>query len=77
MLSESTEAYDRGEKFSYYRARPSVQEYVLVATRFQLIEVFHRTPHMREYANNELLNRYKKHVLEDYDAEFDRVRKLC
>ena len=44
VLSASTEAYDKGEKFSYYRACPSVQEYVIVATRFQLVEVFRRTP---------------------------------
>jgi Uma2 family endonuclease len=30
VLSPSTEAYDRGAKFGYYRALPSVQEYVLV-----------------------------------------------
>jgi len=43
VLSESTEAYDKGEKFSYYRACPAVQEYVLVATRYQLVEVYRRT----------------------------------
>jgi len=44
VLSDSTEAYDRGEKSGYYRACPTVQEYVLVATRYQLVEVYHRTP---------------------------------
>lgn len=43
VLSASTEAYDRGEKFGYYRACPYVQEYVLVATRYQTIEVYRRT----------------------------------
>jgi Uma2 family endonuclease len=43
VLSNSTEAYDRGEKFEYYRACPAVQEYVLVSTRRQLVEVFQRT----------------------------------
>src|SRR5712692_3010003 len=32
VLSDSTEAYDRGRKFSLYRACPTVQEYMLVAT---------------------------------------------
>jgi Uma2 family endonuclease len=43
VLSDSTEAYDRGRKFSFYRACPTVQEYVLVATRYQAVEVYRRT----------------------------------
>ena len=31
VLSPSTEAYDRGEKFAHYRQLPSLQEYVLVS----------------------------------------------
>lgn len=46
VLSTTTEAYDRGEKFGYYRACPHVQEFVLVATRYQLVEVYRRMdPH--------------------------------
>jgi len=44
VLSDSTEAYDRGDKFGYYRACPTVQEYVLVVTRRQAVEVYRRTP---------------------------------
>lgn len=44
VLSDSTEAYDRGRKFSLYRACPTVQEYVLIATRYQALEVYRRTP---------------------------------
>ena len=36
------EAYDRGEKFGYYRACPSVQEYVLVNARRPEVEVYRR-----------------------------------
>lgn len=43
VLSDSTEAYDRGKKFAYYQACSSVQEYVLVATKYQSVEVFRRT----------------------------------
>lgn len=43
VLSDTTEAYDRGEKFGYYRECPAVQEYVLVSTKSQLAEVYHRT----------------------------------
>src|SRR5205823_9792039 len=43
VLSDSTEAYDRGRKFGYYRACLHVQEYVLIATKYQLVEVYRRT----------------------------------
>ncbi len=42
VLSPSTEAYDRGRKFGYYRACPTMQEYVLVDTQRQAIEVYRR-----------------------------------
>jgi Uma2 family endonuclease len=42
VLSSSTEAYDRGRKFAYYRACPTVQEYVLVDTQQQAVEVYRR-----------------------------------
>jgi Uma2 family endonuclease len=42
VLSASTEALDRGEKFEAYRECPSLQEYVLVNTSRQAIEVCRR-----------------------------------
>lgn len=42
VLSPSTEAYDRGEKFSSYRSLTSLQEYVLVSPRLRTVEVFRR-----------------------------------
>ena len=33
VLSESTEAYDRGKKFQHYRSIPSFLEYVLIASQ--------------------------------------------
>jgi len=42
VLSKATEAYDRGQKFAFYREIPSLQEYVLVAYQAPLIERFHR-----------------------------------
>ncbi len=42
VLSESTEARDRGRKFGWYRACPTVEEYVLVATDRRQVEVFRR-----------------------------------
>ena len=43
VLSDSTEAKDRGRKSDDYRACPSLQEYVLVGTRYQRVEVYRRT----------------------------------
>ena len=42
VLSPSTEAYDRGFKFSQYRKFDSLQEYVLVQTEQPIVEVFQR-----------------------------------
>ncbi len=42
VLSPGTEAYDRGRKFAYYRERPTIQEYVLIDTQRQAVEVFRR-----------------------------------
>ncbi len=40
VLSPSTEAYDRGDKFTYYKSIPSLKEYLLIAQ--------HR-PHITQY----------------------------
>ena len=42
VLSASTEAYDRGEKFEYYRRIESLKEFVLVAQDKPYIERFTR-----------------------------------
>lgn len=42
VLSDSTEAYDRGAKAAHYRRIPSLQEYVLVGQNTQKIEVYRR-----------------------------------
>jgi Uma2 family endonuclease len=42
VLSDSSEAYDRGEKFAHYRRIPSLREYGLVSHRGRLIEVHRR-----------------------------------
>jgi len=43
VTSKSTEQYDRGEKFEYYKQIPSLREYVLVSHREPAIEVRRRT----------------------------------
>jgi Uma2 family endonuclease len=42
VLSEGTEAFDRGDKFSDYRHLESLQEYVLISQARQQVEVFRR-----------------------------------
>jgi Uma2 family endonuclease len=44
VLSDSTEAYDRGAKFEFYRQIPSLQEYLLASQRQARIEQFIRRP---------------------------------
>ena len=43
ILSDSTEAYDRGKKFQHYRFLPSLQEYILVAQHHCLVEKYVRS----------------------------------
>ncbi|MEO6686314.1 MAG: Uma2 family endonuclease [Dyadobacter sp.] len=42
VLSESTEAYDRGQKFHFYRSITSLQEYVLINSRSFAAEVYRK-----------------------------------
>lgn len=42
VLSPSTEAYDRGDKFALYRQCPSLEEYVLADPRRVRVEVYRR-----------------------------------
>jgi Uma2 family endonuclease len=42
VLSPTTEAYDRGDKFAHYRRMDSLREYVLVAQDQMLVERYMR-----------------------------------
>jgi Uma2 family endonuclease len=42
VLSPSTEAYDRGDKFTYYRTMPSLQEYVLINSEKISVDCYRR-----------------------------------
>jgi Uma2 family endonuclease len=42
VLSDSTEAYDRGKKFEHYRTIPSLQHYVMIAQDRHSIDCFSR-----------------------------------
>ena len=61
VLSDSTEAYDRGGKFARYRQLNSLQEYVLIDPRLYRVEVFRRNAE----------NRWELFVFEGEDAELE------
>ena len=42
VLSDGTEAYDRGEKFAHYRRLPSLREYLLVSQRERRLELYRK-----------------------------------
>ncbi len=42
VLSDSTEAFDRGDKFNDYQTLETLEDYLLVNTQSQRIEHFHR-----------------------------------
>ena len=42
VLSQSTEAYDRGKKFEKYRRNPNLIDYVLVSSEEVAIDIYHR-----------------------------------
>jgi Uma2 family endonuclease len=51
VVSPSTEADDRGEKFRLYRALPSLQEYVLVSTDLMHVDIHRqRSPGIWEFS---------------------------
>lgn len=43
ILSDSTEAFDRGDKFEDYQSLESLREYVLVSSKRPLVQCFRRT----------------------------------
>lgn len=61
VLSESTVAFDRGNKFAAYRSLASLKEYVIVDIAPRRVECYRRTPE-----NDWLMHEY----LADDDCEF-------
>ncbi len=56
VLSKSTEGYDRGDKFLYYRSIPEFREYLLVSQSEYFIEHYRKTGErqwlLQEYRGN-------------------------
>ena len=44
VLSPSTEAYDRGDKFNLYKSIPTLQHYILISQTEILVDHFERSP---------------------------------
>ncbi len=59
VLSPSTEGYDRGRKFGFYRECPSIQEFILIDAQRPLLEVYRREKHdfwvLRAYRMDEVV----------------------
>ena len=57
VLSKSTEGYDRGDKFLYYRSIPEFREYLLVSQSEYFIEHYRKTGEgqwlLQEYRGDE------------------------
>jgi Uma2 family endonuclease len=45
VLSDSTEKFDRGDKFKSYRNIPSFREYILVSQEATCLEQFYKNEH--------------------------------
>jgi Uma2 family endonuclease len=50
VLSTSTEAYDRGEKWAHYRLMQSLEAYVLVSQVPERVEIYERIPQGQDNA---------------------------
>ena len=59
VLSESTAAYDKGDKFAAYRTIGSLQEYLLVDIDARRVESYRRTTH----------GEWLLHIFDDMEAE--------
>jgi Uma2 family endonuclease len=77
VLSESTEAFDRGVKFRDYGELMSLEEYVLVSQHERLVERFTRKEdgswRFDRYANNDRLHLESLDCMIDLDAVYEDV----
>jgi Uma2 family endonuclease len=75
VLSEASEAYDRGAKFAHYRHLESLREYVLVSQETRRIEVYRRNEYRRfelyEFASGQELELVSIDVRFDVDEIYE------
>lgn len=70
VLSDTTEASDRGDKWAHYQRLDSLQEYVLISQHTPRVEVFRRTEHGWSY---ETLSEGSRLALRSIDVTIDLV----
>lgn len=58
VLSESTENYDRGEKFRLYRTIPTFQAYILIAQSEMHVEQYLKIENLKTAKNQWLFSEY-------------------
>ena len=78
VLSDSTEKYDRGDKFRMYRSIPSFQEYLLISQTAMQVEKFSKNDSQQwvlsEYADKDSKLTFDSFELEiSLDELYDRV----
>ncbi len=77
VLSESTERYDRGAKFGFYRALPTLSDYLLVSQDQALVEHFHRAADdswvLRTFSSGDRLELLSLGVALAVDEIYDKV----
>ena len=68
ILSDSTEKYDRGDKFRMYRTIPSFQEYLLISQTAMQVEKFTKNESnqwlLSEYAGKDAIIPFNSFELE-------------
>jgi Uma2 family endonuclease len=72
VLSDSTESYDRGEKFAHYMRFPSLKEYVLVSQDERCVEVFRR-PRGRGHWHREVAREGETLTLQGVNVAVDEI----
>lgn len=72
VLSESTELFDRTEKFDCYKQIETVREYILVSSKKKKIEVYQRTPE-DEWLLHDYTEKDKKVRIGDCIIDFDSI----
>jgi len=72
VLSDSTESYDRGEKFAHYMRLSSLDEYVLVSQNERRLEVFRR-PEGRGHWHREVARAYESVTLQGQVVTVDEI----
>jgi Uma2 family endonuclease len=76
VLSESTEAKDRGVKFANYQTIQSLQEYVLISQWEQRVEVFRRSDKfwvLQTYTTGETIELQSINIQISIDAIYESV----